>query len=95
MKIIKNIIRFIIAFFRAGYKLIDKFIVIPITKVIVLILDKFGGRTDRFEKIITKRDSLVFISLVLALLLFFYVLWLYIINNSPIKIACLSNTNLL
>lgn len=73
MKIIKNIIRIIKAIFRAGYKLLDKFIIIPITKLIVMITDKMGNRTDRFEKFVTRRDTLIFISLVLALALFFYV----------------------
>ena len=73
MKLIKNIIRIIVAFFRAIYKLIDKFIVIPITKFIVLIMDKLGNKTDRFEKFITRRDTLIFVSLILALILFFYV----------------------
>ena len=73
MKIIKNIIRFIMAFFRAIYKLIDKFIIIPVTKFIVMIMDKMGNRTDRFEKFVTRRDTLIFISLILSLMLFFYV----------------------
>lgn len=73
VKIIKNIIRIIKAIFRAGYKLLDKFIIIPITKLIVMITDKMGNRTDRFEKFVTRRDTLIFISLVLALALFFYV----------------------
>ena len=73
MKLIKNILRFIIAFFRACYKLLDKFIIIPVTKFFVLIMDKFGNRSDRFERIFTRRDSLIFISLVLSVLLFFYV----------------------
>jgi len=71
VKIIKNIIRIIKAIFRAGYKLLDKFIIIPITKLIVMITDKMGNRTDRFEKFVTRRDTLIFISLVLSLMLFF------------------------
>lgn len=73
VKIIKNIIRVIMAFFRAIYKLIDKIIIIPVTKFIVMIMDKMGNRTDRFEKFITRRDTLIFVSLILSLLLFFYV----------------------
>ena len=73
MKIIKNIIRVIKALRRSGYKLLDKFIIIPITKIIVMITDKMGNRTDRFEKFVTRRDTLIFISLVLSLMLFFYV----------------------
>ena len=73
MKIIKNFLRTIMAVFRAIYKLIDKFIVVPITKLILLINDKLGNRTDRFEKWITRKNTLIFISLVLAVLLFLYV----------------------
>ncbi len=73
MKAIKNLLRTIGAIFRAIYKVIDKFIIVPITKFIVLITDKFGNRTDRFEKWITRKNTLIFISLVLAVLLFLYV----------------------
>lgn len=73
MKIIKNFLRTVIAIFRAIYKLIDKFIVVPVTKLILLINDRLGNRTDRFEKWITRKNTLIFISLVLAVLLFLYV----------------------
>lgn len=73
MKIIKNIIRFIYAIFRAFYKFIDKFIIIPITKFFVMVMDKMGNRTDRFEKFMTRRDTLIFLSLILAIMLFMYV----------------------
>ena len=73
MKIIKNIIRTVTAFIRAIYKVIDKFIIIPITKFIVMVTDKFGNRTDRFEKWMTKKNTLIFISLILAVMLFLYV----------------------
>ena len=63
----------IAAFFRAIYRLIDKVIVIPVTKFFVMITDKFGNRTDRLEKWIRKRNTLIFISLILAVLLFLYV----------------------
>ena len=73
MKIINNLFRTIVAFFRAIYKLIDKFIIIPITKFFLIISDKLGNRTDRFEKWITRKNTLIFISLVLSVLLFLYV----------------------
>ena len=50
MKIIKNIFRTIAAILRSIYKTIDKFIIVPITKFILMISDKFGNRTDRLEK---------------------------------------------
>ena len=73
MKIIKNIMMTIAAFFRAIYKVIDKFIIIPVTKLMVMITDKLGNRTDRFEKWIRRKNTLIFISLILAVLLFLYV----------------------
>lgn len=73
MKAIKNFFRLITAFFRAIYKILDKIIIIPITKFIVMITDKLGNRTDRFEKFITRKNTLIFISLILAIMLFMYV----------------------
>ena len=73
MKLIKKFIRILMAIFRAIYKLIDKYIVVPITKLILLINDRLGNRTDRFEKWITRKNTLIFISLILAIMLFLYV----------------------
>lgn len=73
MKIIKNIIRTITAIFRALYKILDKIVIIPITKFILVVTDKLNNRTDRFEKWITKKNTLIFVSLILAVLLFLYV----------------------
>lgn len=73
MKIIKNIFRTIAAILRSIYKTIDKFIIVPITKFILMISDKFGNRTDRLEKWLTRKNTLVFISLILAIGLFLYV----------------------
>lgn len=73
MKIIKNLIRIIAAFFRNIYKVIDKLIIIPITKFMLMISDKFRNRTDRFEKWIKRKNTLLFISLILAIILFLYV----------------------
>ena len=84
MKLIKNIFLTIAAIIHAIYKFIDKFIIIPITKLFIMIRDKFGNRTDRFEKWLTKKNTLVFISLILAILLFLYVdsETTIIVNNS-------------
>lgn len=73
MKAIKNIFRGIKGFFKAIYKFIDKKIVVPITKLILLITDRAGKHTGRFEKWLTKKNTLIFISLILAISLFFYV----------------------
>lgn len=73
MKAIKNIIRGIKGLFKAIYKFIDKKIVMPITKLILLITDRAGKHTGRFEKWLTQKNTLIFISLILAIGLFFYV----------------------
>lgn len=73
MKIIKNFFLTLAALFRNLYKLIDKLIIIPITKFMLMVSDKFGNRTDRLEKWLTKKNTLVFISLILAIGLFLYV----------------------
>jgi len=56
---------------KAIIKLIDKKIVTPITKFILLITDKLGRRTDRFERWLVKKNTLVFISLIVAIAVFF------------------------
>lgn len=73
MKIIRNLFMTIASIFRKIYKIIDRFIIIPITKAMIFISDKFGNRTDRLEKWLTRKNTLVFISLLLAIGLFLYV----------------------
>ena len=66
IRVIKKIIRFIAA-------LIDKFIVTPITKLALFIGEKTDKNAGKFERWLNKRNTLVFISLILSLSLFFYV----------------------
>ncbi len=73
MKIIRNLFLTIAAIINAIYKFIDKLIILPVTKFFIMIRDKFSNRTDRLEKWLTKKNTLVFISLILAVLLFLYV----------------------
>ena len=73
MKIIKNLFLTIAAIIHTIYRFIDKIIILPITKLFILIRDKFGTRTDRIEKWLTKQNTLIFISLILAIFLFLYV----------------------
>lgn len=58
-------------FIHAIIRLIDKKIVTPITKFILFIGDKMGRRTDRFERWLVKKNTLVFISLLIAITAFF------------------------
>jgi len=73
MRAVKNIIRGLFSFFKSIYKFVDRKIVMPITKLILLITDKAGKHTGRFEKWLTRKNTLIFISLILAIGLFLYV----------------------
>lgn len=58
-------------FIKAIIRLIDKKIITPITKFILMITDKMGKRTDKFERWLVRKNTLIFISLVLAIISFF------------------------
>lgn len=58
-------------FIGAFIKLIDKKIITPITKFILLLTDKLGKRTDRFERWLVRKNTLIFLSLLLAIIAFF------------------------
>lgn len=71
MKKSKKRARKTILFIKAFIRLIDKKIITPITKFILLITDKMSKRTDRFERWLVKKNTLVFISLLIAVIAFF------------------------
>ena len=73
MKMLKKIIRAIKKIFRGIGNFIDTFIVTPITKFGLFIGEKTDKQAGKFEKWLNKKNTLVFISLLMALLLFFYV----------------------
>jgi len=62
--------RKIFLFIKAIIKLIDKKLITPITKFILLITDKMGRRTDKFERWLVRKNTLIFISLLLAIVAF-------------------------
>lgn len=57
-------------FFHNIWKIIDKKIVTPITKLVLVSTDKFGDYSKRFEKWLTKSNTLLFISLFIAIVVF-------------------------
>ena len=73
MKAIKGIFFAIAAVFGGIYKIIDRIIILPITKIMILISDKIGSKTDRFEKMLTRKNTQIILSLILAICLFLYV----------------------
>ena len=54
-------------------KLIDKYIVIPITRLILKITSKIDKSNHRLESILAKQTTLLFLSLALAIVLFIFV----------------------
>jgi len=62
--------RKIILFIKAIIRLIDKKLITPITKFILLITDKMSRRTDKFERWLVKKNTLVFISLLISITAF-------------------------
>ena len=58
---------------RAIFRLIDKKIITPITKFILMISDKMSRRTDKFERWLVRKNTLIFISLIISILLFFII----------------------
>ena len=73
MKMLKKIIKFFRNIFRGIARFIDKCIITPITKFVLFIGEKTDKQAGKFEKWLNKRNTLVFISLLMAILLFFYV----------------------
>lgn len=57
-------------FFRNIWKIIDKKIVVPITKIVVLFSDSFKQSSKKIEKGLSKSNTLLFLSLFLAIITF-------------------------
>ena len=63
-------ISFIRKFFKSFFAIIDKFIVVPITKFILSFNRKFDNSGKGFEKFLSKSNNLLFISLAFAIITF-------------------------
>lgn len=62
-----------VIFIKNIIKLIDKTLVVPVTKFFLMISEKLNKRTGSLEKWLVKKNTMVFISLIIALIFFFYV----------------------
>jgi len=69
----KKILNSLKNFFSSVIKFADKRIIIPIAKLVTGLLDKFSKEGKYIEKILVRKNSLVIISLILALVIFFVV----------------------
>ncbi|HPF83454.1 MAG TPA: CdaR family protein, partial [Bacilli bacterium] len=66
----KKILKSIKLFFVSIWKFIDKKIILPITKLVLKITGRFDKSGKFFENWLSKRNTLLFISLFLALVIF-------------------------
>lgn len=66
----KNIFKTIIKFFKSIWKFIDRKIILPFTKLITFVTDKFSKPGKQFESWLSKTNTLLFISLIFAVALF-------------------------
>jgi YbbR domain-containing protein len=72
-KIRINIFKPILKIFISLWKLIDKYIILPITKLIVVISNKITKNSKGLEKVISSTNALILVSLFIALITFFVV----------------------
>lgn len=70
---IKGIANLFKALLKAIYRIIDKIIILPISRLVYFLMDKLDGNKSSFEKILSKPSALLFISLALAVGVFFFV----------------------
>ena len=73
MKGLKKVLLAIKSFFLTLARWFDKTIIVPITKFFMMFTEKTGTNSGKFERWLTKKNTLVFISLILAIGLFFVV----------------------
>lgn len=73
MKTLKKIIKIFKKIFRGIFNAFDKLIITPITKIAMKLGEKSDKGSSKFERWLGKKNTLVFVSLLIALLVFFYV----------------------
>ena len=69
----KKIGSLIVRFFRAIIRFFDKWLITPITKLFVNISTFFTNRSNKFEKFLVNRQTLIVLSLIFALITFYAV----------------------
>ncbi len=69
-KIFKAIFKFFAAIFKWLYKIVDKFIITPLSKIAYFISDKLSNKNGALDKFFNKPNTLIYVSLVCAFALF-------------------------
>lgn len=65
-----KIFKFIASIFNAIYRIIDKFIVTPISRLVYKINEILKDNSSRFEKILNRPNVLIYVSLICAITIF-------------------------
>ena len=69
----KSFLKKVALFLKSIVRWFDKKIITPVTKFVLLVVGKKKKRTDKFEKWLVRKNTLIMISLLLAIVLFFSV----------------------
>ena len=69
-KIIRSIVKFFVSIFKWLYKIVDKIIITPLSKIAYYISDKLSNKNGRIDKFLSKPNTLIYVSLVCAFGLF-------------------------
>ena len=83
-----KLLKIIKTFFLSIWRVIDKIIVLPITKLIYKITSKFTNSSKKFENWLSSTNTLLFISLFLALITFIIIDQKIIIFNDNTAVLC-------
>lgn len=59
--------------FKSLLRIIDKYIVVPVTKLVLFITSKINKSSKRFENMLTKPTVLLFVSLFISIIIFIFV----------------------
>ena len=69
----KKILKLIGSFFGAIYKVFDKILITPISRIIYLIHKKANFKSNTLEKILNRKQSLIIFSLLISIGIFLVV----------------------
>ena len=94
-RFLSKILKFIGKFFKLLYKILDVLIITPISKFVYWLGDSIGSKNGRLDKFLSNSTTLIYISLIIALFVFFAVdkkvinlteTEATVLSNQPIKV---------
>ena len=92
-KIFRGIFRFFAKIFKFLYKMIDRFIITPVSKGVYFLGDKLSNRNGGLDKFLNRPNTLIYVSLVCAIAMFLAV-DLKVIDLSETEAVILTNQNI-